>query len=64
MLAKRAATSIGQKPLSSGAPDKPSQATPVRNRAKGAKAPTVPPRKLSVVGDEVVEDVFFTFGKS
>jgi hypothetical protein len=38
-----AASSTGQKPRSSGAPDSASQTTPTRNRAKGASAPAAPP---------------------
>ena len=38
-----AASSTGQKPRSSGAPDKASHDTPVRKRAKGAKTANGPP---------------------
>ena len=51
-LLPSAMTSTGQKPRSSGAPDSPSQATPARNRAKGARVPHAPPRNTNSLSCE------------
>ena len=47
MPSASAASKTGQKPRSSGAPDSDNQATPARNRTKGARAPAAPPWKRS-----------------
>ena len=44
--------STGQKPVSSGAPERPSQETPARKSTNGASAPATPPWKESGAGGE------------